>query len=121
MALVISWAVVTISLWAAAQLLDGMTIKGGVVGHFLAAGVFGLLHVLVGWLLFLFLGVATLGLGFVFAFVSRLVVMAILLKVTSAFSSKLTVQSFGTALIAALIMSVVSGVSEYALRILHVG
>jgi len=121
MAFAISWAVVTISLWAAAQLLDGMSIKGGVAGHFLTAGVFGLLHVLLGWVFFLFLGVASFGLGFVFAFVTRLFVVAILLKVTSSLSSKLTVRSFGTALVAALIMSVVSGLSEHVLRLLHVG
>ena len=120
MALAISWAVVTLSLWAAATLLDGMTIKGGVVGHFLTAGLFGLFSVLIGWLLFLILGVGTLGLGFAFAFVTRLVVMAILLMLTSKFSSTLTVRSFGTALVAALVMSVVSGVAEAVLRALRI-
>ena len=121
MAFLISWAVVTVSLWAAAQLLDGMSIKGGIVGHFLTSAIFGLLNVFVGWLFFLLLGVLTGGLGFVYAFVTRLGVTAILLKVTGMFSSRLTVKGFGTALIAALIMSVVSGLTEHVLHLLHVG
>ncbi len=121
MGFLISWGVVTLSLWAASELLDGMKIEGGFFGHLLTAGVFGLLNVLVGWLLFLVLGFASLGLGFLFAFVTRLVVTAILLKAADALSSKLTVRSFGTALVAALIMSVVSGVSEWVLRAVGIG
>ena len=121
MGILISWGVVTLSLWAAAEFLDGMEIKGGFVGHVLTAGVFGLLNVLVGWLIFLFLGAISLGLGFVFAFFTRLIVTAILLKVTDSFSSKLKVRSFGTALVAALVMSVVSGLSEWVLRMAGIG
>jgi len=119
--ILISWAVVTLSLWAAAEFLDGMEIKGGFVGHLLTAGIFGLLNVLVGWVLYLMIGVASLGIGFIFAFVTRLVVTAILLKATAAFSSKLKVRSFGTALIAACIMSVVSGVTEWVLHVAGIG
>ena len=68
-------------------------------------------------MLFLVLGFASFGLGFVFAFITRLIVTAILLKVTDAFSSKLYVRSFGTALVAALIMTVVTGVTEWILHV----
>jgi putative membrane protein len=115
--ILISWGVVTVALWAASEFLDGMTIKGGLVGHVLTAAVFGLLNVLVGWLLFLVIGFASLGLGFIFAFVTRVIVTAILLKVTDALSSKLRVRSFGTAVIAAVIMSLVTGVTEWLLRV----
>jgi len=121
MGILISWGVVTLSLWAAAEMLDGMKIEGGVVGHVLTAGVFGLLNVLVGWLLFLMLGVVSFGLGFIFAFVTRLIVTAVLLKATDAFSSKLTVRSFGTAFVAAFIMSLVTGVTEWVLRVAGIG
>ncbi len=116
MGILISWGVVTLALYAASEMLDGMKIRGGFVGHLLTAGIFGLLNVLVGWLLFLVIGFASLGLGFLFAFVTRVLVTAILLKVTDALSSKLSVRSFGTALVAALIMSVVTGVTEWVLR-----
>jgi putative membrane protein len=115
--ILISWGVVTVALWAASEFLDGMTIKRGLVGHVLTAAVFGLLNVLVGWLLFLVIGFASLGLGFIFAFVTRVIVTAILLKVTDALSSKLRVRSFGTAVIAAVIMSLVTGVTEWLLRV----
>jgi putative membrane protein len=117
MGILVSWGVVTLALWAASEMLDGMKIEGGFFGHLITAGVFGLLNVLVGWLLFLVLGFVSFGLGFVFAFVTRVIVTAILLKVTDALSSKLTVRSFGTALVAALIMSVVTGVTEWVLRV----
>ena len=67
------------------------------------------------------LGLATIGIGFIFVFVTRLVVTAILLKVTDAFSSKMTVLSFGAALVAALIMSVVSGLTEWVLGVVGIG
>jgi putative membrane protein len=68
---------------------------------------------LVGWLLFVIIGIGTLGLGFLLAFVTRWVVNAILLKVTDALTDRLTIRGFGPALLAALVMSVLGTFGEY--------
>jgi putative membrane protein len=52
----------------------------------------------------------------VFAFVTRWLVTAILLKITDAFSDNLTIRSFGTALIASGAITVLGAIGEQALR-----
>jgi len=71
----------------------------------IAAAIFGLLNLFVGWLLFGVIGVATLGLGFVLAFITRFIVDAILLKATDVFTRRLTIDSVGTVLVAAFMVS----------------
>ncbi len=115
MSLLASWAVLTFSMFAASRLLDGIEIKGGAVDHFIVSAVFGALSFFVGWLVFLVLGVASLGLAFVFAFLTRFVVVAILLKLTSAFTKRLVVKSFGSALAASLVMAIVGTGTEWVI------
>jgi len=103
--LLLQWALLTFSFWLATTLLSGMHLKGGLGSHILLAGAFGLLSVCLGWLLWLVLGVLTIGLTFFFKFIGTLIVNAILLKVLDAFSDRLRIDGFGTALVAALIMA----------------
>lgn len=112
MGYLISLVVLTISLFVAAQLLDGMEIKGGVGSHAFVAAIFGILHAVLGRALFLAIGIGTLGLGFILAFVTRLVATAIVLKIVDSLSSRLKVKDFKTAFLAALIMSVTSSVMD---------
>jgi putative membrane protein len=71
-----------------------------------------------GALVFFALGVGTLGLGFLLAFVTRLVVTALLLKLTDALMDSLRVDSFKTAFLAALIVSATGTLLEWVLRVL---
>jgi putative membrane protein len=119
MSIIIKWAILTLSIWVASKLLDGFKLKGSTASAFLVSALFGILSVLAGWLLFFFIGVSTLGLGFLFASVAWIVVNAILLKVADALTDRLSIKSFGTAIVAALIMSVVGSGAEYALTHLH--
>ena len=121
MAILISWLVLTFSFVVASKLIDGFQLKGGFGNQMLVAALFAILDILLGRALYLAIGVGTLGLGFALAFLSRLVVGAILLKLTDALTSKLKVKSFGTAFVAALVMSVTAAVTEYALSLLGIG
>ena len=56
-----------------------------------------------------------------FSFVGRLVATAIVLKLTDAMTDKLRVKTFGTAFVAALVMSVTGAVTELALRLVGIG
>jgi putative membrane protein len=60
---------------------------------------------LLGWLIFAALTVVTLGLAWLFAFVTRVLVNAIVLKLTDRLTDHLTIDSFGWALGGALMMS----------------
>jgi putative membrane protein len=62
------------------------------------------------------LGIATLGLGFLLAFITRWVVNAIVLKLTDALTDHLKIDSFGWALGGALLMSVLMTLGEWVVR-----
>ena len=112
--LLISWAVLTLGFWVAATLLPGVTIPR-VKYAILVAALFGVLNTVLGFALFAFIGIGTLGIGFLLAFVTRCVVDAIVLKLTDALTSRLTIRGFGSALLCALIMSAVGTVSQMVL------
>lgn len=113
MPMLISWFVLAVSVWIAAKLLPGMQLRG-FGGAIWVSALFGLLNFGIGWLLFVMLGLGTLGLGFIFAFLTRWVVDAILLKWTAAISSSLDIDRFRTAFFAALIIAGVGTLGEYA-------
>jgi putative membrane protein len=114
-AILISWLVLGLSVWITAMVLPGVRVTG-FGGALLVAAVFGVLNWAIGWLLFVAIGVATLGLGFLLAFVTRWLVDAIVLKITDALTDSLTIKSFGWALGAALMMSGLGTAAQYLLH-----
>src|SRR5262245_52849561 len=106
MSMLVSFAILTVSMFVATKVLDGFQIKGGLVGHVVVAAIFAFFNWLLGFALFSAIAIGTLGLGLVLAFVTRLVVTAILLKITDALTDRLHVRDFKTAFLAALVMAV---------------
>lgn len=119
MSLVISFVVLLVSLYVAAQMLDGMEIKGGLGSYAFVGVLFGVLNAVLGPALFAAIGIGTLGLGFLLAFVSRLVATGIVLKLVDALTDRLKVKDFKTAFLAALIMSVTTGVCEILVDVIR--
>lgn len=113
--LLVSWLVLAAIVWLTAKLLPGFSIEG-LGGALMVAALFGLLNVLIGWLLFVIIGIGTLGLGFILAFITRWLVDAILLKIVDSMTDRLTIKSFGRALLAALLMSGLGTLLEMGLR-----
>lgn len=111
-----SWLVLSLAVWLSAVLLPGFEIRGrwGVVK---VAALFGILNWALGKLVFVLIGIGTLGLGFLLSFVTRWVVNALLLKLTDALSSSLKIRSFRHALLGALIMSATGTFAEYLVRL----
>ncbi len=103
-ALLLAWATATLGLWLASQMLDGVRVAS--VGDALRAGA---LLALLQWSLTLaitvFIGVVTLGLGFVFWFISRWIASALVILLVSALSSRIEVRGFIPALITTFIVS----------------
>ena len=113
--LIISWLVLTLSVWLTSVILPGFEVKG-FGGALRIAAIFGILNWAIGSLIFGVLVVATLSLAYFLAFITRVVVNAILLKITDAVSDSLSIRSFGHAVLAAIIMS---GIGTLAERLLH--
>ncbi|MFO0696909.1 MAG: phage holin family protein [Polyangiales bacterium] len=119
MDLLVSWLVLALGLYLSNLLLDDMKVEGGFGSYMIVAALFGVLNFFVGWLVQLVVGVASLFILFFFSFVLRLIADAIVLKMTSGLSTRLQVKGFGTALVAALVMSGTHSGAEWALRQLH--
>ena len=119
--LLTTWAVLTLSMFVAAQLLPKMKIKGGILSHFMVSGAFALLMMFTGWFFHLLLGALSFGLLTMFSFVAKILVVGIVLKLTDLFSDRLEVKGFSTAFAAALIMSVTGLISDLVLRALPHG
>lgn len=117
MDLLLSWLVMSVAFWLTSLLLPGFEVKG-FKGALWVAAIFGAINWLIGWLLFFLLGVVSLGIGFLLAFITRWIVNAILLKVTDALSSNLTVRDFPTALLGALLLSLFGTATQWVLRML---
>src|SRR5688572_6873146 len=105
--LVIKWVALTVGFWAAAALLPGIKIKGGAGGHFIVAAIFGTLSFFLGNLLYTMIGLGTFFIGFVLAFLTRLIVGTILLIVTDKLTDKLSINRASTAFLAALVVAIV--------------
>jgi putative membrane protein len=112
MGVLLSWLLMSVAFWLTAQLLRGFEVKG-FKGALWVAAIFGVINWLIGWLLFVILGVVSLGIGFLLAFITRWIVNAILLKVTDALSSNLNVKDFPTALLGALLLSLFGTMGQW--------
>lgn len=115
MSILVTWVVTTISLFVASKLIDGVTLKGGILSHFFVTAIFGILNAVLGRPLFVAIGIGTLGLGFLLAFLTRLVVNALLLKFVDALTERLKIKNFKTAFLAALVMAITASVCELVL------
>lgn len=115
MKILIAWLVSSFAVWIASKVLAGVTMKSFWDGMVVAA-VFSLLNWLLGWLLFVVIGVVTLGLGFVFSFLTQLVCAAIVLKLTDALTERITIRSFGWAFAAAAVIAGVSTITNHLLE-----
>ncbi len=114
--ILLSWLILSGAFYLTAQLVTGFELKGGARGALFVAGLFGVVNWLIGWLLFVVLGVVSLGIGFLLAFITRWIVNAILLKVTDTISDKLEIDSFKTALVGALLISLFGTVGQGIVR-----
>ena len=110
--LLISWLVLSVAIALTAALLPGVDISGGFGSLLWIALVFALVNALLGPILRLLTAPAiifTLGL---FA----LVINALLFIITAWISDSLSVDGFFTALVAAIIVSIIDTILELALR-----
>lgn len=114
MGLLISWLILSVAVWATAALLPGFHVKG-FKSAVIVAAIFGLLNFLLGWLLFVVFTVATLGIAWLLAFITRWIINALLLKLTDRLTDHLKIDSFGWALAGAFVISLVAAIVQWVL------
>jgi len=112
MGILLSWLVLSVAVWITALVVPGFQVKDGAAGAIVVAALFGVLHWLLGKLLFGLFVVGTLGLAYLLAFVTRWIVAAVVLKLTDALTDRLSIRSWGTALIAGALMSFIGTLGE---------
>jgi putative membrane protein len=102
--LLVRWAVLTVAVWLAAAIVPGVHVHGGFLTFLWVALLFGLVNAVLGpFLRLLALPFTLLTLG-LFA----LVVNGLLVAITAGLSSKFDVGGFFSAVVAALVISLVS-------------
>lgn len=116
MSLILSWLILSLAVWLTAEVLPGFHVKS-LGSALLVAALFGVLNFLLGWLFFVVFTIATLGLAWLLAFITRWVINAIILKLTDALTDGLTIDSFGWALGGALMMSAIGTLGEWLVRL----
>ncbi|CAN2245658.1 phage holin family protein [Candidatus Planktophila dulcis] len=102
--LLIRWAVLAFSMWIATLIVPGITVDGGVITYLWVALLFGLINSVFGSIIKVLtfpVSIVTFGL-FLF------VVNAAMLSLTARWSEKLEVTGFWSALLASLIISVIT-------------
>lgn len=114
MSILISWLILSVAVWITAAVLPGIRVKdfGSAI---LVAALIGILNFFLGWLLFAVFTIATLGIAWLLAFITRWIINAIILKVADAMTDRLTVDGFGWALAGALMMSAIGTLGEWLL------
>jgi putative membrane protein len=102
--LLVRWVVLAFSMWIATLIVPGITINGGVGTYLWVALLFGLINSVFGSIIKVLtfpVSIVTFGL---FLFVDN----AAMLSLTARWSEKLEVTGFGSALLASLIISVIT-------------
>ena len=102
--LLIRWAVLAFSMWIATLIVPGITVDGGLTTYLWVALLFGLINSVFGSIIKVLtfpISIVTFGL-FLF------VVNAAMLSLTARWSEKLEVTGFWSALLASLIISVIT-------------
>jgi len=112
MDILVSWLVLSLAVWLTALILPGFHLKS-TASAFIVAAIFGVLNFLLGWLLFTVFTIATLGLAWLLAFLTRWIINAILLALTDALTTHLKIDGFKWALLGALLMSALGTLGEW--------
>jgi putative membrane protein len=114
MNLLLSWLVLSVAVWLTAAALPGFHVKD-FKSAILVAALFGILNFLIGWLFFVVFAIATLGIAWLLAFITRWIIDAIILMIVDSVSDSLKIDGFGWALGGALLMAAVGTIGQWLL------
>jgi putative membrane protein len=110
--LVLRWAVLAGAFWITTLIVSGIQIKDGAWNYFWVAALFGLINTFIGSILKLFTLPAVILTFGLFVFV----INAAMLMLTDRWSDVITVDSFTSALIGSLLISIFSGIANKLIK-----
>jgi putative membrane protein len=116
MALLVSWLSVALGLWLSQKVVPNFRLEGDWKSYVLIAALLGVLQFLLGWLIYVLLGIATLGLGFLFGFLTRLAASAVVLLIADKLSRRLSIGGFLPAFLAAVVLALTGSAADFVLR-----
>ena len=116
MSLLLSWLFLSFSVWGTSLIVPGFRLKEGPSNAIVVAAMFGVLNATLGVVLFHMIGLSTLLLGYLLAFVTRTIVSAIVLVVVDKLSDRLKIESFFDALQAAISIGVAGAIGDWIAR-----
>jgi uncharacterized membrane protein YvlD (DUF360 family) len=119
MSFLLNWFILAVAFWLTARFLDGLSVRD-FTSAMIAAGLFGLLNFFIGWVIFIVFGLATLGIGFLLAFVTRLFVDAVILKLVDGMTDRIRVKSFLIAVWASVLISLFGTVGQWLVQSLGI-
>lgn len=112
MGILLHWVILTLAVWLTATILPGVHVRSA-GSALVVAAIFGVLNWALGWLFFVVLTVLTLGIAWLLSFITVWLINAVLLKFTAALTDRFRIDSFGWALGAALLISLISSVGNW--------
>ncbi len=104
MGLLMKWLILSVAFWATAKLLPGVRVNG-FGSSILAAAIYAVLSVIVGWVLFAVLTIGTLGIAYLLGFITWWFIGAVVLLLTDELTDSFDVDGFGAALIASAVIA----------------
>lgn len=110
----ISWVLLTISFTVAAWFVPGVSIRGGLWSHFAVAASFSFVAWLLHVLILAFFGGHGVAVEYGLGIITRTLVLAALIQVTSMLTKRLYVKTFIRAILMAIAVSIVTIFVEYA-------
>jgi putative membrane protein len=110
--LVLRWAVLAGAFWITTLIVSGIQIKDGAWNYFWVAALFGLINTFIGSILKLFTLPAVILTFGLFVFV----INAAMLMLTDRWSDVITIDSFTSALIGSLLISIFSGIANKLIK-----
>lgn len=107
-----SWVFAALAIILADRLFERVRLDGDFGTALAVAAGFGILKMLFGWFFFVLLGLATLGIGFVFYMATTIVSTALVLMMTSALSRRFRVDGFMPALGTSILVTLAAELSS---------
>ena len=108
MSLVLRWAALAGAFWITTLIVDGIQVKAGAWNYYWVAALFGLINTFIGSLLKLFTLPAVILTFGLFIFI----INAAMLMLTDRWSDVITIDSFTSALVGSLLISIFSGLAN---------
>jgi putative membrane protein len=106
--LVLRWAILAGAFWVTTLIVDGIQIRQGAWNYFWVAALFGLINTVIGSILKLFTLPAVILTFGLFVFV----INAAMLMLTDRWSDVITIDSFTSALLGSLLISIFAGIAN---------